>query len=167
MLPSASCRQCGSGGRESAYHYGCAYKYESFVVTMLIIYNMGMWSLTKAELDRLNAYHCRHLFQIIRIHWLHRISNTALYRRCQCRPISEDVKSARWRLFSHMLRMPLEAPAQQVIDYYFADTGVATFRGRPRTTLPTALCADLRRLGRTLRRPADIDALRILNREQW
>ena len=31
----------------------------------------------------------------------------------------------------------------------------------------TALSADLRRVGRTLRRPADIDALRLLNREQW
>ena len=34
-------------------------------------------------------------------------------------------------------------------------------------TLPTALSADLRRVGRTLRRPADIDAIRLLNREQW
>ena len=34
-------------------------------------------------------------------------------------------------------------------------------------TLPTALSADLRRVGRTLRRPADIEALRLLNREQW
>ena len=96
-----------------------------------------------------------------------RISNTALYRRCRCHPISEDVKSARWRLFGHVLRMPRHTPAQQAIDYYFADTGVATFRGRPRTSLPTALSADLRRVGRTLRRPADIDALRLLNREQW
>ena len=90
-------------------------------------------------------------------------------RRCRCRPISENVKSARWRLFGHVLRMPLDAPAQQAINYYFADTGVGTFRGRPRTTLPTALSADLRRVGRrpTLRCPADIDALRLLNREQW
>ena len=63
--------------------------------------------------------------------------------------------------------MPLDASAQQAIDFYFADTGVATFRGRPRTTLPTALSADLRRVGRTLRCPADIEALRLLNREQW
>ena len=77
------------------------------------------------------------------------------------------VKTARWRLFGHVLRMPRDTPAQQAIDYYFADTGDATFRGRPRTSLPTALSADLRRVGRTLRRPADIDALRLLNREQW
>ena len=140
--------------------------YDSFVVPVLV-YNMGTWGLTKAELERLDAYHRRHLRHIIGIHWPHRISNTALYRRCRCRPISENVKSARWRLFGHVLRMPLDAPAQQAIDYYFADTGVGTFRGRPRTTLPTALSADLRRVGRTLRRPADIDALRLLNREQW
>ena len=94
---------------------------------------MGTWGLTKAELDRLDAYHRRHLRQIVGIYWPHRISNTALYRRCRCHPISEDVKSARW----------------------------------PRTSLPTALSADLRRVGRTLRRPADIDPLRLLNREQW
>ena len=140
--------------------------YESFVVPVLI-YNMGTWGLTKAELDRLDAYHRRHLRQIVGIHWPHRISNTALYRRCRCHPISEDVKTARWRLFGHVLRMPRDTPAQQAIDYYFADTGDATFRGRPRTSLPTALSADLRRVGRTLRRPADIDALRLLNREQW
>ena len=76
--------------------------YESFVVPVLI-YNMGTWGLTKAELDRLDAYHRRHLRQIVGIHWPHRISNTALYRRCRCHPISEDVKSARWHLFGHVL----------------------------------------------------------------
>ena len=80
--------------------------YESFVVPVLI-YNMGTWGLTKAELDRLDAYHRRHLRQIVGIHWPHRISNTALYRRCRCHPISE----ARWRLFGHVLRMPRDTPA--------------------------------------------------------
>ena len=140
--------------------------YDSFVVPVLI-YIMGTWGLTKAELEPLDAYHRRHLCQIIGIHWPHRISNTVLYRRCRCRPISGNAKSARWRLFGHVLRMPLDAPAQQAIDYYFADAGVATFRGRPRTTLPTALSADLRRVGRTIRCPANIEALRLLNREQW
>ena len=59
------------------------------------------------------------------------------------------------------------APAQRAIDHYFADTEAATFRGRPRTSLPSTLCSDLRRIGRTLRQPADIEALRALSREQW
>ena len=92
--------------------------YDSFVVPVLI-YNMSTWGLTKAALEPLDAYHRR---QVIGIHWPHRISNTALYRRCRCRPISENLKSARWCLFIHVLRMPPDAPAQQSIDYYFADT---------------------------------------------
>ena len=41
--------------------------YESFVVPVLI-YNMGTWGLTKAELDRLDAYDRRHLRQIVGIY---------------------------------------------------------------------------------------------------
>ena len=44
--------------------------YESFVVPVLL-YNMGTWGLTKAELDRLDSYHRRHLCQIVGIHWPH------------------------------------------------------------------------------------------------
>ena len=104
---------------------------------------------------------------VIGVHWPNRISNVALYHRCQCRPISESIVTARWRLFGHVLRVPRDAPAQRAIDHYFADTEAAAFRGRPRTSLPTTLCSDLRRIGRTLRQPTDIEALRALSREQW
>ena len=40
-----------------------------------------------------------------------------------------------------------ERCAQRAIDHYFADTEAATFRGRPRTSLPMTLCSDLRRIG--------------------
>ena len=76
---------------------------------------------------------------------------------CQSRPISRSIVTARWRLFCHVLRLPRDAPAQRAIDHYFVDTEAATFRGRPRTSLPTTLCSDLR----------DIEALRALSREQW
>ena len=114
----------------------------------------------------LRAFFCN-LRQIIGVRWPNRISNVALYHRCQSRPISESIITARWRLFGHVLRLPRDAPAQRAIDHYFADTEAATFRGRPRTSLPSTLCSDLRRIGRTLRQPADIEALRALSREQW
>ena len=115
------------------------------------------------------TYHRRHLRQIIGVRWPNRISNVALYHRCQSRPISESIITARWRLFGHVLRLPREAPAQRAIDHYFADTEAATFRGRPRTSLPSTLCSDLRRIGRTLRQPADIEALRLAenNGDRW
>ena len=100
---------------------------------------MGTWGLTKAELNRLDTYYRRHLRQIAAIHWPHRISNETLHRRCRCRPISEVVLTARWRLFGHVFRMSPDAPAQLAIDYYFVHSGSTSFRGRPRTTLLTAL----------------------------
>ena len=140
--------------------------YASFVIPVLT-YNMGTLGLTQADLVRIDTYHRRHLRQLIGVHWPNRISNVALYHRCQCRPISESIVTARWRLFGHVLRLPRDAPAQRAIDHYFADTEAAAFRGRPRTSLPTTLCSDLRRIGRTLRQPTDIEALRALSREQW
>ena len=136
--------------------------YASFVIPVLT-YNMGTWGLTQADLVRIDTYHRRlHLRQIIGVRWPNWISNVALYLRCQSRPISESIITARWRLFGHVLRLPRDAP-----DYYFADTEAATFSGRPRISLPSTLCSDLRRIGRTLRQPADIEVLRALSREQW
>ena len=140
--------------------------YWSFVIPVLT-YNMGTWGLTQADLVRIDTYHRRQLRQIIGVHWPNRISNVALYYRCQSRPISESIVTARLRLFGHVLRLPRDAPAQRAIDHYFADTEAATFRGRPRTSLPTTLCSDLRRIGRTRRQPTDIESLRALSREQW
>ena len=140
---------------------------EVTLLYILLTYNMGTWGLTQADLVRIDTYHRRHLRQVIGVHWPNRISNVTLYHRCQSRPISESIVTARWWLFGHVLRLPRDAPAQRAIDHYFADTESATFRGRPRTFLPTSLCSDLRRIGRTLRQPADIEALRALSRAQW
>ena len=140
--------------------------YSAFVLPVLT-YNMGTWGLTKTELNRLDAHHRRQLRQIIGIRWPHRISNDALYRRPQSSPISAVIRAARWSLFGHVLRLPLDAPVQLAIDAYLEDTGTPKFRGRPRCTLPTTLGEDLRRIGRQLRNYDDIDALRTLDRRTW
>ena len=140
--------------------------YSAFVLPVLT-YNMGTWGLTKTELSRLDAHHRRHLRQIIGIRWPHGISNGALYRRIHSSPISAAIRTARWRLFGHVLRLPLDAPVQGAIDAYLEDTGTPKFRGRPRCTLPTTLGENLRRIGRQLRNSDDIDALRTLDRSTW
>ena len=117
---------------------------------------MGTWGLTKTELSRLDAHHRRHLRQIIGIRWPHRISNDAIYRRTHSSPISAAIRAARWSLFGHVLRLPLDA--------YLEDTGTPKFRGRPRCTLPTTLGENLRHIGRQLRSSDDINALRTLDR---
>ena len=140
--------------------------YSAFVLPVLT-YNMGIWGLTKTELSRLDAHHRRHLRQIIGTRWPHRISNDALYRRTHSSPISAAIRAARWSLFGHVLRLPLDAPVQRAIDAYLEDTDTPKFRGRPRCTLPTTLGENLRRIGRQLRNSDDIDALRTLDRSTW
>ena len=140
--------------------------YSAFVLPVLT-YNMGTWGLTKTELSRLDAHHRRHLLQIIGIRWPHRISNDELYRHTHSSPISAAIRAARWSLFGHVLRLPLDAPVQRVIDAYLEDTGTPKFRGRPRCTLPTTLGENLRRIGRQLRNSDDIDALSTLDRSIW
>ena len=75
---------------------------------------MGTWGLTQADLVRIDTYHRRHLRQIIGVRWPNRISNVALYHRCQSRPISESIITARWRLFGHVLRLPRDAPPKEL-----------------------------------------------------
>ena len=145
--------------------------YASFVIPVLT-YNMGTWGLTQADLVRIDTYHRRpsspdHRCPLAQPD-IERGSLPPLFSRLfTTAAISESIITARWRLFGHVLRLPRDAPAQRAIDHYFADTEAATFIGRPRTSLPSTLCSDLRRIRRTLRQPADIEALRALSREQW
>ena len=45
------------------------------------------------------------------------ISNEALYKRCNTRPLSETVTEARWNMVGHVLRMDRNAQAQNVLQY--------------------------------------------------
>ena len=117
--------------------------YSAFILPALM-YNMGTWGLTKTELNHLL------MLQVICIRWPHCISNDALYRRTHSRPISADIRAARWSLFGHVLRLPLDAPVQRAIDAYMEDTDTPKFRGRPCCMLPTTLGENLRRIGRQL-----------------
>ena len=126
MSPSTKCGQSGSEGHKLAFICGYGSTQHSSCQYLGPTYNMGTWGLTKTELNRLDAHHRRHLRQIIGIRWPHRISNDALYRRTQSSPISVTIRAARWSLFGHVLRMPLDAPVQRAIDAYLEDTGTPT-----------------------------------------
>ena len=50
---------------------------------------------------------------------------------------------AKWKLFGHILRLPLTVPANKAMIAYFSQPGTGR-RGRPRTTLPIVLNDDLK-----------------------
>ena len=54
------------------------------------------------------------------------------------------MKEARWRTFGHILRLPLEAPCQKAMQWYFEPPpNPRKYNGTQRTTLPIVLHNDI------------------------
>ena len=53
------------------------------------------------------------------------------------------MKMLRWKLFEHVLRLSDSTPAVQAMLSYYTNKDIKGWRGRPRTSLPGALSADL------------------------
>ena len=65
--------------------------------------------------------------------------------RCKATPIGSILRESRWRLFGHVLSLPVDAPAQIAMDFYCAQTENIQ-KGRPQTTLPVVLFKELHTL---------------------
>ena len=117
--------------------------YNAFVLPVLT-YNCGTWGLKHNEIESLDAFHSRQLQHLIKVFYPITISNTELYRHCQTDPISVIAKNARWRLFGHILRLPVDTPANISMTTYFESRALHGRVGAPRTTLSVVLDRDLR-----------------------
>ena len=155
------------------------------LVKSILLYNCGTWGVTKAEENKIDSFHRKHLKRILGIKYPKKISNKNLYRETKEKPISESMREARWKLFGHILRRPNEIPANMAMKFYFNEEikGDKKFRGARRTTLPEVLNNDLEKLQSAqqhlrdhnysarpkLRTPQDLDNLRHLaqNRKSW
>ena len=76
------------------------------------------------------------------------ISNEALYNICDAAPLSTKVAQQRWSMFSHILRMPEDTPAQKALE--FAILGANKYKarmGRHCTNLLNVLQTDLKNAG--------------------
>ena len=120
--------------------------YNAFVLPVLP-YNCGTWGLKQTEIESLDAFHCRQLRHLIGVFYPNHISNGKLYTRCQADPISAKAKKARWRLFGHILRLPVDIPANVAVTTYFESRGLRGRVGTPRITLPVVLNRDLKEAG--------------------
>ena len=76
-------------------------------------------------------------------------------------------QSASLNLFGHVLRLDPASPAQRAMDMYFRPG--RRLRGRPRTCLPTALAADLKKADLSFRSLTDLQHMRQLasDRDAW
>ena len=106
------------------------------------MYNYETWGLTKNEEEELNRIHRKQLRRISPNHW--NKNNKELYKSCNEREISSEMKEARWRTSGHILRLPTNAPCQQAMEWYFEIPEKKTkYSGNQRITLPIALHNDI------------------------
>ena len=93
------------------------------IVKPVLTYNFGTLALTKSETKELDCIHRKQIRHV----WNERVN-----------------KEARWRTFSHILRLPTSAPCPQSMNYYFeCPPEEKKFRGRKRITLPVLLDSDI------------------------
>jgi hypothetical protein len=124
------------------------------VVKPHLTYNAAYTGKQVEALDRL---HRRQLRRVLNVYYPAHISNAEVYERTGAHPISIDIAKMRWSFFGHVLRQPLEIPANRFMKNYYKrreeDGGqrrVATQRSRCLTTVPRLLQKDLSTLS-----PAD------------
>ena len=118
-----------------------------------------------------DAFHRKQLKRVVGIRYPEKITNKALYKQCNERPLSLYVLENRWRLFGHILRRDREIPAYKAMEGFFVPQG-NKYRGRPITTLPVVLNNDLSRLESStycLKTFKDIENLKKIaeQRDQW
>ena len=118
------------------------------LVKSILLYNCGTWGVTKSEEQKMDAFHRKQLRKVIGIKYPTTISNKNLYSKTGEKPISETMRTSRWKLFGHILRREKNIPANMAMDLYFNEEirGNKKFKGARRTTLPTVLNADLAKI---------------------
>ena len=118
------------------------------------MYCAETWTLLKADVNRLQAFHMRSLRRILGIRWFDHITNLEVKDRTRLEDIEPRVRRRRLALFGHVARMQPGVPAH---DALWTATGARCGsapgpdwkrpRGRPRTTWAEQLSRDLDGMG--------------------
>ncbi|GFR99748.1 hypothetical protein ElyMa_001054200 [Elysia marginata] len=86
------------------------------LILPILLYNSGTWATTKTIFEKLNRKQIRNL---LGIKWTDKISNEELYRRTKSQPTTLLITTSRWNLFGHILRRPIDIPANLAMKAYF------------------------------------------------
>ena len=110
------------------------------IVKPILLYNSGTWGLTKKQWKEIDVVHRRQLRLVLNNK---RINNKKLYEKCNEEPVSQTAKLNKWKLFGHILRLPIDTPSNKSMIYFFENKNMKKFSGNPRTTLPVTIDKDL------------------------
>ena len=100
-------------------------------VMPVLLYGAEMWRVTAADNKKLDVFQRTCLRRILRVFWPQTISNDELYSRTGATPVSETLKTRRWKWIGHILRREKNNHARVALTW--APEGKRK-RGKPRTT---------------------------------
>lgn len=133
----------------------------------VLVYNSGTWGATSKVTQGLDTFHRRQLRKVIGTRWPQKIRNRAPYKKAGTCSVFETVSRSRVRPMGHVLRPPINSPAQRFMGAYYISGQRG--RGRPRTFLPTRLAEGVNQMGHMLKTSKDLAPLRQLaaDRQEW
>ncbi|XP_078674907.1 uncharacterized protein LOC144912958 [Branchiostoma floridae x Branchiostoma belcheri] len=112
-------------------------------VLPVLPYNAGTWGLTEQVASKIDRWHRRQLRRLAGYYYPNYISNSKLYKKCKASPLHNEVHRRRWTLFGHILRMPLDSPAQKALNIAFSKK-LTPRRDRPLGGLLDCLVDDVK-----------------------
>jgi hypothetical protein len=117
------------------------------VVKPTLMFNLWTEPLKKAQRDRVDRTHRRHLRDLLGKYYKEdepMVTCRDVYLETNTVPITVELAERRWTLLGHMLRLPADTPANRAVAQYFRKTytgGVKreTYAGAQATSVMTVL----------------------------
>ena len=105
----------------SFIRYNLILKYRNYCIAAFDVFTenvslSGTWGYTKKEQSEIDLTHRRQLRTFINNN---KICNNKLYEKCKEEEISVTIKTNKWKLFGHILGLPLNTLANESMKYYF------------------------------------------------
>ena len=88
--------------------------YKTPPVRVVLLYCAEIWTLLKADVNRLQAFHMRSLRCILEIRWFDYITHLEVKDRTRLEDIEPRVRRRRLALFDHVARMQPGIPAHDL-----------------------------------------------------
>ena len=85
------------------------------LVKSVFLYNSELWTLTKKDEKKIDAFQRNLLRKIMNIKWPNKIRNEELYEKTKQTEWSKEVRKRRIRWYGHLQRLPDETPAKQAL----------------------------------------------------
>ena len=100
---------CGAGPGHQAPNLRDLYQ------VPILLYDSETWTILKADLDRLQAFHMRAQRQLLGVRWQDMIKNVIISEKTGLPLISVAINKRRLALFGHVARLTDDMPANRAL----------------------------------------------------